>query len=87
MSRLITWARTETSRAELVRVTRRRLGAQAHLFHEPPHPLAPLGGVAAMVHDQRLLQDAAHRHAWVERCVGVLEDHLHHRPQGTQCGA
>jgi hypothetical protein len=29
------------------------------------------------VHEQRLRERGVHRHAWVERGVGILEDHLH----------
>jgi hypothetical protein len=36
------------------------------------------------VHQERLAHDVGERHAWVERAVRVLEDHLHLGTQGTE---
>ena len=36
------------------------------------------------VHAERLGDDLPHRHAWIQGAVGILEDHLHLPPDGTQ---
>ena len=61
---------------ELVRILRRRLGAQADAGEQPLHPLAPLGPGHAGEVAQRLGDDLARRQARVERGVRVLEDDL-----------
>jgi hypothetical protein len=69
---------------ELVRVAPGVLGQQADDIEELAHALLARGLVADLVHVERLGEDLAHRHARVERGIGILEDDLHvaaHPPQ------
>src|SRR5215208_5185253 len=66
---------------ELVRVAVDEVGVEADLLEELARALAPV--VEAEV-AQRLLDDAAHGHARVQRRVRVLEDHLDVAPQGPE---
>jgi hypothetical protein len=50
------------------------------------HAIAPLVGRADAVHDQRLGDDLADRHARIERGVGVLENELHVAAQLAHLG-
>src|SRR5687768_7996186 len=36
------------------------------------------------VDDERLGDELEHRHPWVQRCIGVLEDELHSTAQAAQ---
>ena len=40
-------------------------------------PIAALATIAEAVNGERLADDAASRHARIERCEGILKDHLH----------
>ena len=63
---------------ELVRIATRVLGREARPARAVRRPGAPRRlGPGQTVQHQRLAQHGAHRHARVERGVGVLEDHLH----------
>ena len=58
---------------------------QAHRVQQLGHPLGLPAKVQA-VQAQRLAQDLAHRHARVERRIGILEDDLHLAPLCAQGG-
>src|SRR5262249_49482793 len=46
-----------------------------------------LYSVAAPMHQQRLLDDAADRQPWIERRIRILKDHLHRWPMQTHGAA
>ena len=56
-------------------------GAQPDLGQEVGHPLPPLPRRSDLVHVEDLQQRVANGLARVERCVRVLEDDLHSRPE------
>src|SRR5262245_20205890 len=67
-------------------VTLRQRRAKTDIGKQRRHPLPPSLPVGdKTVHLERFGDDLTDRHAWVERAIGVLEDHLHlptDRPQG-----
>ena len=65
---------------ELVRVAVREARVEADHVEQLADPDAPVLARADPVHDQRLADDVADRHARVERRVRVLEDDLHLAP-------
>ena len=60
-------------------------GQQADDLQQFAHPRFARSGIADLVHPHRLGQDLAHRHARIERGVGVLKDDLHVPAQPPQC--
>ena len=63
---------------ELVRVAAHVIGLQADRLEQLDHPRRQFGaGLGEFVDDERLADDAADRHARVQRCERVLEDYLH----------
>ena len=63
---------------EFVRIAAGVLGAQSDQFQELADAgLARRFALGKAMQHQRLAQHGAHRHARIERGVGVLEDHLH----------
>ena len=62
---------------ELVREAAGVERVEADDTHELRHPFAALLALRQTVDRQRLADDRAGRHARIERCVGILEDHLH----------
>ena len=54
------------------------------MLQQRGHPRAPAGGIAEVVHEQRLLHDLAHGHARIERGERVLEHDLHAPAQRPQ---
>ncbi len=61
---------------EFVRIAPRVIGREPDQPQQLLDPPQPLLAVAEPVHDQRLLQDFAHRHARIERGERVLEHDL-----------
>ncbi len=61
---------------KLMRITTRSILRQAHEFQELGDAAGNIGGRSHLVDAQRLADDLLHRHAWIERAVGVLKDHL-----------
>ena len=67
---------------ELVGVAAQVIGAEADRLQEMDHALlALLARLGELVDDEGLADDRAHRHARVQRRVGVLEDDLHVSPE------
>ena len=62
---------------EFVRIAVEHLAGEPDGLEQRAHFLDLLGPRADAVHEQRLAHDLAHRHARIERGVGVLEDRLH----------
>jgi hypothetical protein len=69
---------------ELMRITPRVLRQQADHVEQVLDARLALGLGVKVVHRHRLGQDLAHRHARIERGVGVLEDDLHVTAQAAQ---
>jgi hypothetical protein len=57
------------------------LRAQAHQLEELRDPLRARAPVPDPVHEKRLAHVVEDGHAGVQRAEGILEDHLHLRPQ------
>ena len=62
---------------ELVRERGHVLGSQTDALEQVRDAFLPFRAGADVVDDQRLADDVARRHARVQRCVGILVDHLH----------
>src|SRR5579884_1161654 len=69
---------------ELVRVAVGEIGVKAAQAQQLLHARVLGFALGQLVDLQRLGHDAAHRHAWVERGVRVLEDHLHTAAHAAQ---
>ena len=69
---------------ELVRQASRELRIQPDDAHEFPDPVLPLPAGHACLLEQGLGDGAADAQAWIQRRVGVLEDHLHARTEGAE---
>ena len=56
---------------------------QADQIKQFAHPLARAARRHQTVQAQRTAENLAHRHARIERCIRILEDHLHASAQRT----
>ncbi len=62
---------------KFVRVARGELGVEAHQLQQFAHPFMDGSlAVAQFVHPDRLGDDVANAHAWIERRIRILEHHL-----------
>src|SRR5690606_9840801 len=50
---------------------------QPHLFQQPAHVLVSFGAAHQAMDERGLANDVPHSHAWVQRRIRILEDHLH----------
>src|SRR5262249_14255533 len=60
------------------------LRVEADELHELLHPALAIRPPGDAVNRERVADDRADAPAWIERAVGVLEDHLHPEPVGPQ---
>ena len=67
-----------------MRVAVDEIGVQAHDPEQLLDALSPLACGQDIVYIQRFPNDVAHRHARVQRGIGVLKDHLHTPPHPPQ---
>ncbi len=58
--------------------------AQPDPLQQPAHPILYFRLATDPVHLQRLGDDLTRRLSWVQRCIGILENHLDLWPQGFQ---
>ena len=70
--------------AEGVRVATEMLHVETAALRHVPDPFVQLRAPGELVGDQRLADHVAHRHARVQRRIGILEDHLHVPPHGPE---
>jgi hypothetical protein len=57
-------------------IARQQLGPKTDLLGQPDDTGLALGGAQPVRHGQRLPDDAGHRHARIQRALGVLEHDL-----------
>jgi hypothetical protein len=69
---------------QLVRITPPELVAQPDLLKKLADAVVELAPAGDPVQAQRLPDDLARGHAWVQRRVRVLEDHVHDLPVRSQ---
>ena len=63
------------------------LGVEPHFVKQGAHPCLDRPAPGEVMNHDRLAQRRPHRHARVERAVGILKHDLHLAPQRAQLGA
>src|SRR5439155_23484818 len=62
---------------EFVTVTIAVIGIESHFFQQLRHSLAPLFLGPHLMNDERLTNNVADFHPWIERGIRVLKNNLH----------